>query len=231
MNTKGNIHVSMTYAFQKWVKNLETFLKIKTNYFQDKFDGKIGGFYPGNKFNSMTSLKWGEKQYLAHKKMFQLFKKNQNTLGFGFGLSFNPETKQFSVYNASLWLQRDQDSILLRHKTSKEKFEYGKVNCFMERRINEKMQAAVGLKVDLHNDERKCKFGMIYHVSDRISVKYMMKTLPENMLRIKPTFVYRISNYARLSIMNRVHIGNPEEQEKTFLTFYPFSLTLNFGDS
>jgi hypothetical protein len=231
MSTKGNIHVSMSYTFQKWVRNLETFLKIKTNYFQDKFDGKMGCFYSSNRFNSKTSLNWGEKHNLSQKVMVQLFKRNENLFGLGLGITFNPAPKIFSLYNISLWLRRDQDSIVLQHVTSKEKWEYGKINCFLEKRVNDDLQAGVGIKLDLHNDERKIKFGMIYRPSKDSCVKYMMKTLPDNMLRIKPTFAYRISNYVNLSIANRVDIGNPEEKEKTFLTFYPFCISLNFGEA
>jgi len=149
----------------------------------------------------------------------------------GIGISFNIEKKLFSLYHTFLWIKTPNDSLILRHKGSKEKFEINKVNAFWSRTVNDKMRVAMGLKVDIPNDENRLKFGFNYDVSEKLTFKYSMKTLSESStLEIRPTFIYKISDSARISITNRVEIGIMENKKERQTTFFPFNLSMHLGD-
>jgi len=209
------------------VKNLSSNIKIRTNYYEDEFDGKVRFFLTKNRYNFKSVLDWSANKCLTASILGLLLSRPNEEIGFGAGLSFALEEKQFALYNLIMWYTKNDSKFIIRHITSKNKFQPGKIAARVYNRINEKTDIALSAERDFTEQEQTIKLGARHRFSDTLTSKIKI----DSGLNVETATELQVNPNVRLVFLTRANLGEKVTGKEHHIgNKLPFALKLTFAE-
>jgi len=228
LKTTGDVKIGLGFNLNKYVKNLGARIKIRTNYYLDEFDGKVRFVLTKSRYNVKSTLDWSNKKCLTASVLGLLMSRPQEEVGFGTGLSFALEEKQFALYNLLLWYSRNDSKLILRHKTTKNRFQPGRFIARVYNRINERTDIVLSAERDFLEKDQKVKLGARHRFSDTFTSKFKV----DSDLNLQSSLEFQVNPNVQLVFMNRANLGGVTDGGKRDIrqNNLPFALKLTFAE-